>query len=313
MHAGVASRRPRRASAVGGGAGSDEPLYTGAGNQTLVFHGDSSSPLMATVTAAGAADSNMKLCPKPSLNISGEAVNTAETDLVTGRNGTGKAWKLIYAASGPSDQDPQPGPEVILCRTPNYTGIRSQVVTYWSKIELISGSFNTIEYKGMYFSDNQNGGGAFPLYCVHSLSGVNPQTGAPNKGSFWQLYNTGLATSDQSTQPIGPYFDDVFNDGIWHRFTHIMRPHSSSGVKDGWQAMWIDGVRVTSTRQSDVGVTPADGWKQWCSQAQVDALNVASESDNFTTIIHGGPESSQSNPSWAQLINVDDYSYHLET
>jgi hypothetical protein len=204
-----------------------------------------------------------------------------EYGLTTGRGGTGQALRSYVHA------DPAHAQQSVAWLAPwqpnglNYSG-RKVVIQYWVRISA-GGTPGTYGMKWMeaWFTSsslsqnriqwsNEAGTDARPLF--HMVLGANP--GNP---------------VIRTRQPIGPYWDQ-FNDGQWHRITHLWVLNSSSSYlntggntsatetytgtssRDGRVAMWIDGKKMMDYSQATVGVVPPGGTGVWATQGDVDFI-----------------------------------------
>lgn len=300
---GVRSSPYRGSNAGGGGGGggaSDEPVYTGTG-QTLIHAGDASNPLYVDPNTAGATGNgnSTRFVPVGPLVRPGGV--DADAQFTTGKGGVGKAMRVHYRASGPSPD--QPGPEWYLMFGGSIAATKTRVMR--AQIRL-GGAFTTnIAIKFFYMIDFNVPGGQNPLWCSHA-----PPAGyAHAKTTFFQAYSNGVEDTvdfNQATQPVGPYFEDMANDGLWHRFTWSYKPHSASGVYDGHMRLWIDGTKVVDLSAAAAGVTPPGATKSWCALWHVQQMLVATTADPTYTALWGGPQSSYNVPAHDQDINIGD-------
>jgi hypothetical protein len=155
------------------------------------------------------------------------------------------------------------------------TGKATTVVQYWARYQGDAGHSLTssdekgignaiVQIKNIMLWHDQN---RFQI-DLHSHQG-----GCPVYGPSYTM----LEVIDQvdggcnSSQPVGPFFKN-FADGQWHRWTILYKPNTAKGSRDGRALLWIDGKLVIRIERPAVGVTPAGGWKPWCSGEELDAL-----------------------------------------
>jgi hypothetical protein len=231
-----------------------------------------------------------------------------EYGLIVGRGGTGQALRSFVHA------DPAHAQQSVAWLSPwqpngmSYSG-RKVVIQYWVRISP-GGTPGTYGMKWMeaWFTSsslsqnriqwsNEAGTDARPLF--HMVLGANPG------GSIIR-----------TRQPTGPYWDQ-FNDGQWHRITHLWVLNSSSSYsntggttsatetysgtssRDGRIAMWIDGRKMMDYSQATVGVVPPGGTGVWATQSDVDFIPGVTGSNSvgplsfleFPGVFNGSPVS----------------------
>lgn len=245
----------------------DEPVYN-AGTSTLIYAGDPTDAAYSSATNAGALTQNHKhMIPASSPLFDGNAVDTVRQNITTGKGGSGLALQAIYPTNGA-----QQGPGWVLYQGGSVAAAKTSVFRCQIKMDVASSLTGEFAVKFMRLMTQGQSGGSAPQWSTHNhlpwTGGVHP--------TYWQVYQNSYTDSgtypngsDQATQPVGPYFNDLLGDGLWHRFTFAWRAHSAVGVYDGFQRMWIDGVKVLDCSNAAVGVTPAGGEKQWTDSNMV--------------------------------------------
>ena len=73
-------------------------------------------------------------------------------------------------------------------------------------------------------------------------------------------------------QPVGPYWNQL-NDAQWHRATYLIKPAAVRGDLTGIAQMWVDGQKIVDVSAPAIGVTPPNGTKAWCTDADVRSLD----------------------------------------
>ena len=286
--AGRAMAVPRLSGVATAPGGSGEPVYT-AGVSTLLYQDNMER--YTDVVSMGATSNAGTPCivPVSSPVWDGGAVDPTTHQLVTGRGGTGQAIQLTY----PGTVQAAPGWACYWVgsapvSTPTY-------IQFWFKVGSgvpISGTV-AIKFIELF---HQSGNAGRAQFNTHS-----PSLGDPSgQATVWQFYDgAGTATNDQGDQPFGPYFDSLLNDGLWHRMTCAYKSHSAVGTKDGLARMWLDGTKLVDVEQATVGVTPPGGVKEWCSQADVDAMSVGVNVDQ----INWGGAQTTATTQWTYAID----------
>lgn len=286
--------------------GADEPVYTGS---NLVFAGDATDEHYATVAAAGAnpLGTTKRFAPYPSQVVDGEAGGPLDTERsLYGETpfAGGKAVVNFYPTSAS-----QHGPAWVVLNGGDHLATKTHY--FRGYITAAGTCTGTISVKWAQVALTGEGGGAYPQWNTHDLAPYTGTiTGDPH--TIWQVYNNGYEDNvgdyptgdDQGCQPIGPFFEDLFNS--WHRFTFAYKCHESAGNKNGFQRMWIDGTKVIDVSAATAGVTPTGGSKQWCTQAQVDNMHVNKVVDPVTSLWLGRTVTTLSQPAWFQAINIGD-------
>lgn len=193
----------------------------------------------------------------------GEDVDSAT--LITGRNGTGKALRLVYSGVY------QDAHSWTLRNGPQLPDTTTHYFSYWARVTLsapIPVSALPVKWFMAWHAVNRVEWDTHD-YLPCNVYPASSLTGPPH--TFWQVYDNGPSAC-QGNQPIGPYPDDVFN-GQWHRFAYQYRPNTSAGSRDGIARMWVDGAKIVDISRAACGTTPGGGYKVWCSVDDIDALN----------------------------------------
>lgn len=191
--------------------------------------------------------------------------------LITGRNGTGNAARLTYAGT---NQEAHVLDSYNLPATVSKTIILTEYrrVTMGTPLAENGSSGSQMATKWMMFWQEDVGGDSTRFqFNTHDHS---PWVGSAPVGCLWQSIQGGYNTDDNAVQPVGPYATDLFNAGLWNRYTYMFRPHTSMTQKDGYARMWINGTLIMRVDQAAATVTPPGGYKEWCSQQDVDKLSL---------------------------------------
>lgn len=289
-------------SASGILSSSDEPLYAGV---NLIFAGDASQSYYANLTAMGAAPlgSDIRLVPAPSpVSPEGSSpVDSTTCGVTTGKDGSGKAFQLKYPP--PTYQT---GGKMWL--TNIAAAIAASKTVYVRCQKRLTGSVNSIfRYKHFHIYLDGVGGGAQPQWSTAYYQGPGSLPGPGDSTTVYQYWESAYQDSNnQGDQPFGPYFADLF-DSAWHRFTFAYKSHASSGNKNGFARMWIDGKKVIDVSQAAVDVTPSGGGKPWCTQGQVDAMHInTAYLDAGSLAFWGGTCTTTNSPELGEDINIGD-------
>jgi hypothetical protein len=196
----------------------------------------------------------------------GEDVDSAT--LITGRNGSGKALRLIYSGVY------QDAHSWTLRNGPTLPDTTTHYFSYSARVTVAGpmplGSLSVKWFMAWHAVNRVQWNTHDYLPCNHYPD--QSRTGPPH--TFWQVYDNGPSAC-QGDQPVGPYPDLNAFDGQWHRYTYQYRPNTVAGSHDGIARMWIDGVKVIDVSATAASVTPVGGWKTWCELDDVDALNTA--------------------------------------
>jgi hypothetical protein len=219
-------------------------------------------------------------------------------ELITGRNGTGKALRGNVATSPSTSQggidwlSPWGGTGSSFQQDPT----KSIVIQFWVRMSP-GGHVGPVGGKWLLLWVDNLGGPARDR-IQFAWTGFNPVVWRPQDGPNTSgFYRT--------AQPVGPYANPDINDGQWHRITHLFKPNSSTtyqhvggtspaneiytgtSSRDGRIAMWVDGVKVMDVSQATVGVTPPGGTNPWCYQSDVDWIpHAAGQYLEFPSVIN---------------------------
>jgi hypothetical protein len=301
--AGGEGRVRRGRSGSGGGVvetPSDEPTYAGS---NLLYAGNAANAEYTDLTAMGATPmgSSARFIVSPSpVSVEGAGVvDTLRSRVTTGKDGSGKAFGLIYPTTAG-----QQGCKFWLNYVTSVPTL-SEVRASW--YQRFTGSIaTTAAIKNVHVLMDGVNGGAQPQFSTHDAS----PSGLSAKHTYVQFYDQGYTdgvapTGNQGTQPLGPYWQDMFDSG-WHHVTIAYKPHASSGNKNGLAQMWMDGVKVIDVRQATVGVTPTGGTKPWCAQGQVDNMTVnTAYGDSGCILMLGGTQTATfGQPDWGIDFNI---------
>lgn len=283
---------------------STAPAYN-AVTDTLVYAADASSARFDSVAASGASPvpAGPTFVPQPSPAYDGPAVGSSTT-ITTGKDGIGKALRITYPNSGSQ----QGGRWAVV----NQGAIAAARTNTW-RVQIRFGGTNTGEIAVKFGHLELDGvaGGSQPQWSTHNrLPYVATDQG---KLQYWQFYDSAYTDDvgayptgdDQGTQPRGPYMEDLF-DGAWHEFVFQYKSHASAGVQDGFARLWCDGVQIIGVEAANVGVTPSGGYKQWCTQAQVDNMAEALGLGAYYGLFFGGTMSTTGQPEWFMELNLGD-------
>lgn len=281
---------------IQGGVASDEPVYT-AGVSTLIIHEDLSWPTSLSDWGASSHGATPRVVPLNS--PSGDGTGTVDPTRYalgaagSGWNGSGRYGRIIY------DGSTQNGPALYGLAMPSTAGTKGTAPSYFQwhmRVTPDTPFTTTVAHKfflARHWVDSNNLIG----WQTHDHIGSPGTTNPSNQLTYWHPEDDGHITTNQGQQPVGPWFNDLA-DGQWHRVTAAYKCHTSSGNKDGYHRLWIDGVKVVDVSQATAGVTPPGGEKVWCDQEDVDALYVA---DGVGTELYWGvTQTSYVTPAWTE-------------
>jgi hypothetical protein len=268
-----------------------EPVYQ-PGVSNLVMQDNMESYTTATAMGAVVLPAGPRLVPIPSPNQTGGAVSVTQNQVITpGRDGTGQAVRLGQPGVA------QLGAQWTTAQTPAVTNnLATHYIQYWARVNA-PGLNNALAIK--WFEAWHRISGATGGRVQFSTHDHLPCVQSVAQTTYWQLYDNGVNTTCQATQPIGPFFSTI-NDNQWHRFTYSYRAHTSAVSRDGFARMWIDGTLIIDVSQPMCGVTPPNGEKPWCALDDLDALGV---NDGIGFLIFGGTQTTATVP-WT--LDMDD-------
>ncbi len=274
--------------------GADEPVYDPS-LDTMVFQDDMDeytdmSQLFPPCTQQSTAlkqfvDTSWGQC------AIGGALDPADT-IVPGRSGN-----ALQVRFGGANQESH---GIITNGITGTDGTHTVVVQYWAKISSDAPLTGTLAVKWAMLWHTVSPGGASTRIQFNTHDHL--PCPASSQSTYWQVYDQ-AQTACQGNQPVGPYFNDIMNDGKWHRYTYEFKPNSASGARDGMARMWVDGAKVIDIESATIGVTPAGGEKTWCEADDVDALAVQNGIGNVEL---GGPQTTVT-PAWNYA--VDDFAW----
>lgn len=278
-------------SFVAAGGGDGAPDYTGAPGQDLLFAGDSTEPVYADLTAAGAAPfgASMRLVPATSPALGGPAVPTEHFALPVGKGGSGKAIQNIFPESVG-----QPGDKWWLASSSTLSGASGIDIgkTIHLRVMVKFDGATPTEPKVTKFHQHPVEGfeaGSSPQWTIVDTrapyaGSYNPFTTQPNGGSLsvWRIDDAFTDTAsafpdgnDQALQAQGPFPRDDW--GEWRKMVFSFRPRQTGVLSSAIRDLWItpfgsDTARLAmSVRESSIGVVPefsvTDGGgsgKQYC-------------------------------------------------
>jgi hypothetical protein len=265
---------------------SGEPVYS-PGESTLIYQDNMDEYSNVVAMGAATGSTTPRISPHPSPVTNSEPVKSG-SQLVTGRDGTGKALRLAYSGANQEEQ------QFITLNMPNTSDLTTHYLQYWGRVST-SATSSVIPVK--WFELWHKSGRDRIQFNTHDPL---PCTGSYR--TYWQVYDQSRETTCQGNQPLGPYFSNIA-DGQWHRFTYSYRPNSSTGARDGLARMWVDGVKIIDISAATIGVTPPGGTKPWCLADDVDALAV---NDGIHELWWG---STQTLTSAAWTYDIDDLTW----
>lgn len=274
--------------------GSDEPVYDPS-LDTMVFQDNMDEYTNASQLFPPCNQQSLSL--KQFVDTSwgqcavGGQLDPADT-IVPGRSGN-----ALQIRFGGADQESH---GIITNGVAGTDGTHTVVVQYWAKISSDAPLTGALAVKwAMLWHTNSPGGLSTRIQFNTHDHLPCPTSSQP---TYWQVYDQ-AATACQGNQPVGPYFNNIMNDGKWHRYTYLFKPNSSNGARDGIARMWIDGAKVIDIESATIGVTPPGGEKTWCEADDVDALAVQNGVGNVEL---GGPQTTVT-PAWNYA--VDDFAW----
>lgn len=260
----------------------------------VVFNGSDSDPAVADITAAQSYDwtARMSFTPSPGRLIDGNPV----TSSILTENGQ-KILRSIYPFQDVNNYPaPGGGGWWLFGANPAFPIPGNKRIVLKFRMRIVT------EDLAGWLAANDNGQCAIKgpeLYHATAVGRLQTSWhnrspwdggGHPDHGTYVQVYdrNSMIGTtdapgdgtnqptdvgafpdgSDQGTQPVGPYINDLINTGF---FTHTLdyKQHTSTSVLDGWVRLWIAGVKIIDVCLANVGVIPPGGEKQWCGINEV--------------------------------------------
>jgi hypothetical protein len=264
--------------------GPDEPVYD-ASVHKLVMKDDMDSYTTAAQMGANPVGTAPRIVPIPAPVTTSSPVSN-KNDVIVGRNGTGKAARLLYTGIY------QDGANLETMNTVRQPATATHYFQYWARVNLSLPFAGTIAVKWF-----EAWHAAFDRVQWNTHDHLPCPTSS--RSTYFQVYDQSRETTCQGNQPIGPYFSDIA-DNKWHRYTYSYKPNTAKGSRDGFARMWIDGVKMIDVSAATIGVTPPGGEKPWCLANDVDAL---ANGDGIVSLRWGSTQTTTS-PSWT--YDIDD-------
>jgi len=264
---------------LGGVPDGSEPVFD-SGTDTLIFAEDFTGFTSAHQMWLDRANSGTRFGQTDATGDPTLDEDVAGIDIVSpGRDGvTGKAVKFTYTGTYQESHE-------LWCRNMSTVTDRTgNVYQYWAKVEIdtplgVSAEWPIKWFMNFHRTDGIDTGLRVQWNTHDYLPGPLPPSGQ-GAGSMWVVTDRAESTTQQ---PVGPYATNFVNSGTWARFSHRYLPNSAPGARDCVVQMWINGVLIVNIQASAVGVTPAGGWKPWCTNADLDAIG--STAVNFIKVM----------------------------
>lgn len=273
----------------GGGGGGSEPMF-GTGDTTLFQDGFETwaTPQLYFDHRNDGGFGNFHIT-SASPDSGAAGVTTADGVFVTGRTGSGNAWRQSYSGaaqenhylylSGCSEDNAAP-----VDFNDGFDPDHGLLITEWYSRVIISvplAQFDgwRIKYFMMFMREPTAQGGG---YATRLQMNTADQPVGPAFGSLWQALQGGYDT-DSECQAISPTATEMVNAGAWFRNKVAYQPNSSLGARDGLARMWINGTKIVDISASAAGVTPPGGAKTWCDITDVDTLGLCNPVSPATT------------------------------
>lgn len=266
--------------ASGGGGGGGAPAYNPGNGDTLVHEDDFDSHTSLQQMWDDRGTHGFATTNDP---VGGEP----ESIITPGRGGSGKALRMSYPGGGSQfscNWNQGDGSAVGDADT-------IHVFEYWARVTFattpLADQDTTLGIKWVMI---RHPSGDRIQWHMHWMNGSIvcdfAESGAP--WTFWQAMDLSQFSDCQGAQPIGPFIEEVADDGEWHHFVHRYRCNSGSGTRDGFAQMWIDGIKVVSVHIDDVGVIPEGAVrdKPYCALDDIDNLaeNITSGQITFGSV-----------------------------
>lgn len=266
--------------ASGGGGGGGAPAYNPGNGDTLVHEDDFDSHTSLQQMWDDRGTHGFATTNDP---VGGEP----ESIITPGRGGSGKALRMSYPGGGSQfscNWNQGDGSAVGDADT-------IHVFEYWARVTFattpLADQDTTLGIKWVMI---RHPSGDRIQWHMHWMNGSIvcdfSESGAP--WTFWQAMDLSQFSDCQGAQPIGPFIEEVADDGEWHHFVHRYRCNSGSGTRDGFAQMWIDGIKVVSVHIDDVGVIPEGAVrdKPYCALDDLDNLaeNITSGQITFGSV-----------------------------
>ncbi len=274
-------------------AGLPEPAFNSA-TQTMVYQDNMDE--YTDVSLMGAQGQSQPLItPHPAPITNSTPVLLTQNAIISpGRGGTGSALRMLFTGVSQTEAN------FMTWNMPATPPLATHYFQYWARVNFatpLGTSIMAVKW--------------FEVW--HHVDRVQWNTHSANPGpagkatTFWQVYDQSRLTTGQADQPVGPYLANLF-DNQWHRFTYAYRVNTSSGSRDGFAQMWIDGSMVINISAAAIGVTPPTGDRPWCAGDDVDALAVNDGlglAANPTAVF--GNVQTTTTPPWT--YDIDDYKW----
>ena len=277
------------------GPGSDEPLYDPSVN-TLVAQDDMSGYTTLEAMGAKPRGSTPRIVPTPSPVQTGAPVDPSKNEIIKpGRNASKQALRLKFSGKLHA------GADWDLLRAPEQSSSSTHYFQYFGRVQFASPPQGSVAIK-WFMAWHRKQSGLRMQWSTHNRAPC--PTGQHE--IYWQIYDGSSTSRCQGNQPVGPYlYDKDGRDDIadyqWHRFTHMYKPNSVQGARDGIARMWIDGKKIIDVSFAAAGITPPGGEKSWCEVDDVDLILV---DDGIGNLKWGGPQTTGS-PPWT--LDIDDF------
>jgi len=210
-----------------------------------------------------------RIIPYQSPYMISQPVNKADTDLLTDPDGS-KFMRIFYTGVA------QNGPSFNVYGGKEKNDLATHYARYLARVTYPGDIGNlTIAIKWFLMWHHKltaTGGATRVQHNTHGAWPIPPEWKVPAK-SPWQMYDGGDISEGNGMQPVGPYLNDLVNTG-WFECIHAHRAHSAEGVYDGLSQMFVNQQKILDVRLAMVGVTPPGGTKPWCTQADVELIDV---------------------------------------